>query len=252
MIRKVGFGFVLVTALIVAACGRQVTPNPPGIGAGGLSPGYMSVKFDVAGTLDFTTYRYFIVFNTTDNGVTPLTNPIQTNWKGYSYAIEVGGNGSAVSATAYEYLQPNCTCTPAYLPLITTPQQLQFNPNSNGSGSEFTVIFQRSIFNGYTTTPTPSAGPTAGATPTPNPNGTPTPAPITQNWRFNAFTTQPNVNAVLTYVDSLGAGGPTDTTFVSPVLNVNSSFDNVYYALSSGLQIDPPAQITSIEIANSP
>ena len=53
MTRRLIFGFVvvLVTAFIVAACGRQVTPNPPGLGAGGALPGYMSVKFDVGGAV---------------------------------------------------------------------------------------------------------------------------------------------------------------------------------------------------------
>ena len=42
MIRRLSFGFVvvLVTAFIVVACGRQVTPNPPGLGPGGAPPGY--------------------------------------------------------------------------------------------------------------------------------------------------------------------------------------------------------------------
>lgn len=212
----------------------------------------MSVKFDVTAPFDFNTYRYIIAFNTTGNGTTPLTNPFQTNWKGYSYAIEVGGNGTSAGAQAYEYLQPNCTCTPAFLPLLTTPQQLQFVPNSNGTGTEFTVIFQRAIFNGYAAAQARAAADAAPRRTVAAATPTPTPPPVTNRWLFNAFTAQPNSSAVLTYVDSMGSGGPTDTTFVSPVLQTNSSFDNTYYALSSGLQIDPPAQITSVEIANNP
>src|SRR5581483_3726414 len=44
MIRRLTL-FVLVTALIVSACGRQVTPNPPGTNGTGLSPGFMKIKF---------------------------------------------------------------------------------------------------------------------------------------------------------------------------------------------------------------
>ncbi len=53
MIRRLSFGFVVViiTAFIVAACGRQVTPNPPGLGPGGAPPGYIAIHFDVAGPI---------------------------------------------------------------------------------------------------------------------------------------------------------------------------------------------------------
>src|SRR5271170_7186225 len=56
MIRRLSFGFVvvLVTAFIVVACGRQVTPNPPGLGPGGAPPGYMSIIFDVAAPFNFS------------------------------------------------------------------------------------------------------------------------------------------------------------------------------------------------------
>jgi hypothetical protein len=239
MIRKFGFSLVLLTAVIVAACGKQVTPNPPNSGPGGLSPGFMSVKFDVAGTFNFSSYRYFIVFNTTENGLTPLTNPQQNNWAAYSYSLEVGGNGGGTFANAFEYLRSqNCsTCVPAYIPLITTPTQFQYTPNSNGTGTEFTIIFQPVIFNGVAT---------------PSPGASATPAPVKPIWTFNAFTTQPNTNAVLTFVDSLGTFGPTDTTFQSPNLNVNTQFDQVIYALDGDAQIDPAAQIVSVEIANNP
>jgi hypothetical protein len=239
MIRKFGFGLVVLTAIVVAACGRQVTPNPPNSGPGGLSPGFMSIKFDVAAPFNFSNYRYFVVFNTTQNGQTPLTNPQQNNWSAYSYAIEVGGNGASTFAGAWEYLRSqNCpTCIPAYIQLLTTPTQLQYIPNSNGTGTEFTVVFQPLIFNGVAT---------------PSPGASATPPPVKPNWLFNAFTTQPNTTAQLTFVDSMGTFGPTDTTFQSPNLNITQQFDQVVYALSGDLQIDPPAQIVSVEIANNP
>ena len=46
-------------------------------GPAGLLPGFTSVKFDVAAPFNFSSYRYFIVFNTTENGQTPLTNPAE-------------------------------------------------------------------------------------------------------------------------------------------------------------------------------
>src|SRR5215469_11766442 len=77
MIRRFGFAFVLVAALMVVACGRQVTPNPPGLGAGGANPGFMTIKFDVAAPFDFSTYQYWVVFNTSGNGLSPDTQPIR-------------------------------------------------------------------------------------------------------------------------------------------------------------------------------
>jgi hypothetical protein len=239
MIRKFGFSLVLLTAIIVAACGRQVTPNPPGSGPGGLSPGFMSVKFDTAGAFNFSQYRYLVVFNTTENGQTPLTNPQQNNWSAYSFSIEIGGTGGGTFANAYEYLRSsNCsTCAPALIAIGTTPTQFQYIPNSNGTGTEFTVVFQPIIFSGIAT---------------PGPNASSTPPPVRPVWTFNAFTAQPNTSSVLTFVDSLGIGGPTDVTFQSPNINITQQFDQVVFALDGDTQIDPAAQIVSIEIANNP
>lgn len=82
MIRRLSFGFVvvLVTAFIVVACGRQVTPNPPGLGPGGAPPGYIAIHYDVYSPFNFSNYQYMIVFNTSGTGVTPSTDTVQTNW----------------------------------------------------------------------------------------------------------------------------------------------------------------------------
>jgi hypothetical protein len=237
VIRKAGAVLALTMACLVAACGRQVTPNPLGAGPGGLAPGYMSVKFDVAANFEFSQYRYFIIFNTSGNGLTPLTNPQQNNWKAYSYAIEVGGVGGGTFAGAYEYVRSACCprSTPYYQYLPTTPSQLQYIPNSNGTGTEFTVIFQPRIFNGI---------PFAGVSP----------PPLNPNWLINAFTAMPNTNAVLQPLDSLGVGGGGDTTYQSPTYNIyqKGGFDQVVYALDGNPPSDPAAQIVSIEVANNP
>lgn len=54
MRHKITFGLLIATAIMVAACGRQVTPNPPGIGAGGALPGQVAVLFDVAAPFNFS------------------------------------------------------------------------------------------------------------------------------------------------------------------------------------------------------
>ena len=243
MIRKLAFGFVLVTAFIVAACGRQVTPNPPGLGAGGALPGYMIVRFDVNGAFNFSNYGYWVVFNTTGNGLTPLTNAQQTNWAAYSDATLAGGAGGATFAGAGQFVKnPNPAIPPAFVHLITTPQTFQYIPNNNGTNTEFQVTFLRSIFVPINATPTPK----------PSPSSTP-PPPFSHIWLFNAFTTQANAQNQLLFVDSMGSGGPTDTTFVSPQLDINTCFDQVFYKQQDiNPPSDPAAQIVSIEIANNP
>jgi hypothetical protein len=228
---------------MIVACGRQVTPNPPGLGAGGANPGFMVVKFDVSAPFDFSTYQYWVVFNTTANGLSPDTNPVRNNWAAFSDGIEVGTSGGGVYAQPFQFIKnpTNPAIPPHFQPLGTTASQLQFVANSNGSGTEFTVSFQRSIFKNQ-------------ATPTPGPTPTPTgsPAPYAKVWTFNAFVTQANANNQLIFVNSMGVGGPTDTTWVTqPPLLICTNFDQTYFALSSGDQIPEPAQIISVEIANN-
>lgn len=140
-------------------------------------------------------------------------------------------------AQAFQFLHATCckNAVPAYVGLLTTPTQLNYLPNSNGTNTEFTIAFQPLIFNGIAT---PAPGTTA--------------PPVKPIWLFNAFVVQPNSNALLVFVDSLGTFGATDTTFQSPQLNINSPFDQVVYGLDSTPPGDPSAQIVSVEIANNP
>ncbi|HVN69629.1 MAG TPA: hypothetical protein VMU38_08290 [Candidatus Binatia bacterium] len=236
MIRKLSFGFVivLVTAFIVSACGRQVTPNPPGLGPGGAPPGYMSVFFDTAAPFNFSNYQYLIVLNTTGSGVTPSTDTLQTNWAGYSFALVALGNGVSTYAEPIQFVRSNNNphIPPAWLRLGTTPQQFSYNLDNNGTNTEFSMLVQKSIFKGI---------------PSPNPSPTPTPSNV---WTFNAFVTQANGQGQWTFLDSMGAGGPIDPQFVSPKLCMTEPFDNTYYAYYT--PSDPSAQIVSVEIANNP
>jgi hypothetical protein len=225
--------FFLGTTLAVGACGRQITPDPPNLGAGGAPPGFMSITFDVAGQMNFSNYQYWVVFNTTGtNGQTPSTFPSNNNWAGFAFAIEVGGAaGSGTSANAYEFQKNSNSHIPPNLgPLGTTPALMQYNPDSNGTGTEFTVIFSRSIFRGDLATP----------------------APVGQIWLFNAFTTQANTQGQWQCMDSMGNGGPIGPQYVSPTLNVSQSFDTTFYARYSDAQMDQGAQITQITLGNNP
>jgi hypothetical protein len=231
-VRQIGFGLVLLTAVVVVACGRQVTPNPVGLGPGGAPEGFTSVFFDVPQPFNFSSYQYWIIFDTTGDGQTPSTQPYDNNYAGYSEGIEVAGSGGSTFAQPVQFIKEGSHIPPHFQVLPFTPQNFIYNANSNGSGTEFNVIFRRSIFLGI---PHPS------------------PSPLAHNWTYNAFTTQATTLSQLVFVDSMGAGGKLPPQYSSPILPTWQCFDtNAIYALSSGLQIDPPAQIVSVEIANNP
>lgn len=237
MIRRLSFGFVMVavTAVVVAACGRQVTPNPPGLGPGGAPPGYIAFFFDTQSTFNFTQYQYMFVLNTTGSGVTPSTDTLQTNWAGYSFALVAIGNGISSYAEPVALLHnSNPHIAPAWVRLGTTPQTFSYNLNNNGTGTEFSILAQRRIFD-YNPSPSPS------------PSASPS-----NIWTFNAFVAQAQSGGGnWLFYDSMGAGGPIDPQFVSPTLDLAQCFDNTYFAIDSNIP-DPAAQIVSVEIANNP
>jgi hypothetical protein len=228
---------VFVAALVVAACGRQVTPNPPGLGSGGAPPGYVALSFQVAEPFNFSNYEYMFVFNTSGSDVTPSTDTWQTNWAGYRIALIARGNGGASSAELVQFVPPKAgKGPPGWLPLNTTPQQLSYNPNSNGAGTQFSMLVEKSVLRGYSPSPSPSSSPT------------PTPSSL---WTFNAFSAGNAASqGQWVFADSLGAGGPIDPQFVSPQLCFTEPFENTYTA--QYMQGDPTAQIVSVVIANNP
>jgi hypothetical protein len=234
MIRRLSFALVVVTAFIVAACGRQVTPNPPGLGPGGAPPGYLAIHFDTQSPFNFSNYQYMIVFNTTGSLVTPSTQTVQTNWAGYEFALIAYGSGINTAAEFVQFVhEANPKQPPTWLFLHPTPSQLNFNPNSNGAGTEFSMIAQKTIFSGI---PSPGPAPTSTAS---------------NNWTFNAFVTQASNGGQWQFYDSMGSGGINPPEFISPTLNMETCFDNTYFA-TGYVPPDPAAQIVSVEISNNP
>ncbi|MGB6984769.1 MAG: hypothetical protein WBD74_02200 [Candidatus Aquilonibacter sp.] len=229
----------------------------------------MSVKFNVQSAFNFSADSYGVVFNTSGSGVTPLPVAQTTNWAGYSIAIVVGGAGGAISPFAYYYYRPNNTSqAPVLYPIGATPQQLILQPNSNGQGTQFTVIFQTIIasFNVTTSpTPSPTASPTASPTPTPTASSSASPSPgptasgvgVSNLWNFNFFVVQGVVSqyesqGTLQIIDSLGAGGPNDTTYISPQLDISTPFDTGAFYVQAGTHPSIPDSIASGDIANNP
>jgi hypothetical protein len=235
MHRRVGAVLGTLAALLSVACGRQVTPNPVGLGPGGTPAGFVTVFFNAAAPFNFSSYQYHVVFNTTGDGHTPSTDTFQTNWDGYSYTLVARGNGgsSYAQAVALYHNPQNQHQPPVWFPIITTPQTFFYNLDANGTGSELSTRTAKTVLNyNPVPTPTPSAGPP-------------------HIWTFNAFVSQANGSGQWTFVDSMGAGGPVDPQFVSPRLDMTTCFDNTYFP-GPYTPTDPAAQITSIEIANNP
>ena len=268
MIRKFGFS-ILVMALIVSACGRQVTPNPGGVASNGVPAGFMQIKFRTQQPLDYANVTYDIVFNTSGAGGTPHSNCGLTNCQYYSFEFVVGGTGNSVAPVLLQYITQGTGNPAQAIQINYVPgSDLIFNPNSNGQGTEFSITFVRGLFNGLrgtrvTPSPSPSPSPTAtasaSAAPTASASAVPTstPQPSFSNiWYVNYFTSQVDTsqpyNVGSTY-DSLGVGGATDTSYVSPVFDIDTQFDTIITATIGGsLPAVPAAQIAGGEILNAP
>ena len=230
---------------MLAACGRQVT----GLGApdaGSIQSGHMLLRVRVAGPLDFTNVAYLIVINTSGNQVEPYPQAQLTGFLNYSFAFVVGGNTNVSQPLLIQYyLAPGTTSGLLKFPITIPPQLINYVPNSGGNpsgGGEFTINFARSLLYGVnpggsptpvaTTTPLPTpvatkTGTAASATasPTLNPNVSPTTA-AQEWWAINFITVDPTTGIPL---DSMGFGGPTDTTFSAGIFNTTKPFDTPYF-----------------------
>lgn len=259
MLRRFGL-LVLLTAFMISACGRQVTPDRNN-GASGLPSGYMEYKFRVAQPFNFQRYQYVIIFNTTGNGVTPLPFGTNTNFAGYSFAIRVYQSGTGVIADVGQYVRVTGQTYPTFISYPVPSQLLTLTTNTNGAQTEFTVTFAREIASSIlgpqsptpspTPTPTPTATPTSSASPSPTASPTATPVPgLAAVWLANLFVTDTTANGVI--VDSLGPGGPNDVSYQSPQYDTTTNFDVPIYVQAGNHASDPTAQIQQSEILNTP
>ncbi len=233
----------------------------------------MQIQFRVQQPFNFNAYSYVVVFNTEGNPsapITPLAAGAYNNYQGYKFAISVTAVGGAVGATAFVFQPPsnNPNGSPILLSVLPTQQQLQFTPNTNGTGTQFNVLFARILAQSYATaSPTPTATPTGTATATPtstptpsgSPTATPSPGVVGNTWYFNFFVVQGNLGSSNFFPtgtliqDSLGTGGATDTSYSSPELDITSTFNlTVTSNIPSPPPADPAAYIVGGQIINTP
>jgi hypothetical protein len=263
MFRWLGLA-VVVVAIVLAACGRQVTGlNAPN--AGSITSGDMLIRFRVAGPLDFTNVQYLVVFNTTGNRVEPYPQANLTGYLNYSFAFVVGGNQYTSQPLLYQYyLAPGTTSGIQLFRITIPPQLINYVPNSGGNpsgGGEFTITFSRSLLYGVNPggTPTPTATKTPTPTPTPtgssapvatvtlNPNVQPTTA-AQETWAINFITTDTNGVPI----DSMGIGGPTDTTFSYTVDTTQAVDNTITKATGTSTVQNLSAQLQGFEVINAP
>ena len=232
MLRSIGLVFCLV-AIMLAACGRQVTYPPTGVQST-IPSGDMMVRYNVQGTFDFTDYTYAIIFNTSGVGGTPYAKTeFQGGFLNYSYGWFVGGAFGTVQSPPIllQYYVTPGNLTQASTQQIVVPLNFAtLTLNSNGQNSQFTLLFSRILFDrpalGVTTPPTASPTPApSGATPGASPTGNSCSVQyvyICDTWYVNFFV----LNNQGVPLDALGLNGVNDTTFSLP-LPTNTFFDYV-------------------------
>jgi len=239
MIRRFSL-VVLAAALLVSACGRQVTPDRNGgSGPGGLGAGLMQVKFRTQNPMDFTNVAYVIAFNTSGTGTTPyaLYGNQQNLYKDFWYEWVVAG-GQAV-LYQFERSQNGGVVNVITRQVSVSATDYTFVPNSNGIGTEFTLTFKRSVF-------------LFGATGTP--------PPIATTWYWNFFTVQvPTGGQVQTYATTIDAcshvtSGTNDTSFVGAgaPFDITTSFDLTDTCVTQPGLNTAAAVISGSEFINAP
>ena len=214
----------------------------------------MSIRFRTLGPLNFNNLYYVIVFNTSGNGQEPYTAAF-ASYTNYSFALVFGG--TAVSGASYQLLQVISTGSSAGFTTRSVPINpsyvSNFNPNSDGTGNEFTFIFNRNLLltvPNPTSSASPSPVPSATASPTPAPGATPTISPGTSTlWAMNFFSTDTNFNPI----DAIANNGINDVSFTY-LVDTTTSFDKpVNKPLPPPVQVsNQSAQIIAVEVINSP
>jgi hypothetical protein len=197
----------------------------------------MVINFSVDGQLDFSNINYVIVFNTCGVGGEPYPQGFQTTYTNYSYSFAVGPTFANSVALPYlfEYYISGGALRPFQVSSLNG-SQVQFNPDLTGDQTTFQLTFTRALMNNILNiSPAPCI--VAGAS-----------TPESPIWYINFFTLDNNLNVL----DSLGQGGPTDTTFSLSVNTNNLVQHAITRAAGSQHASNPNAWITGGQINSYP
>ena len=229
---------VLLTVAFVA-CGRQITPSTA-LSGSTISPGQMLIRFRTVGQMNFASYKYIIVFNTSGNGQEPYANALQTGFLNYSYAWVIGGTSGSLPnpPTLVQYfLEPGTSAGLGTQTIVVPNTAANLITNTDGNNTTFQLVFTRQLF----------------SQPNPTQSTPPSPVPTTaaqESWNINFFTT--NLSGVP--IDAGGVNGVNDVAFNLPV-NTTQQVDLVDPFQKTGASTtvpDPASQIAGGEIINQP
>ncbi len=272
MLRRAALVTFTSAALLVAACGHQVTPEPALNGQGNNLAGSMLVRFRTNGQMNFGMYDYQVVIDACGGG-TPYPNPKTTTYLDYTFSFNVGTSPFGLATTfpiLIQYIVTPGTSNQLNPQIVrTSSSQTTLTPNDNGQGNEFTLIFPRALLNAPLgpsalpcsssrvspppASPSPSPTGTSAASPSPSPASTTSAAPtnVASTWKFNFFVINSSNGQVL---DSLGPGGPTDTSYNQAVIDTTTQNNNLITKVPDlpAPPNDPAAQIAGGEIDNYP
>ena len=222
----------------LAGCGHQVTPDR----LYNSLPGDMVINFSVNGSgggLNFSQFNYVIVLNTCGVGGEPYPNGFSTTYKNYSYSFAVGPGyaNSTVLPDLFEYYISGGVLRP--FPVLLGSSTTSFVPDLFGDNTTFQLTFTRAqlnnplmITNSLGQSPCVQVGGTDKAT----------------TWYINFFTLDQNFNVL----DSLGIGGPTDTTYNLPINITQPVQDPIVRQAGAQHASNPSAWITGGQINNYP
>jgi hypothetical protein len=214
--------------LMVLACTLGVLAAAP---ASAQVAGTMSLRFRVNGPLDFANVRYVVVFNTSGNGITPYANTLASGFANYSFAWIVGGSAGPVQPQLIQYYSGPAAGAGLSARSIVVPQQdVALQVGTSGTQSEFTLRFNRNLFN----IPNPTTG---------RPG-------TTASWSINFFTTDPRGNPI----DADGTGGIGDVSFSAyRQINTTQRQDVTYVKPAGSATVaNPAAAISQNEVVNNP
>ncbi|MDQ2858095.1 MAG: hypothetical protein M3R53_05505 [Candidatus Eremiobacteraeota bacterium] len=222
-------------ATLVAACGRQITPDPSGK-TNNLS-GETVVRVATAGPLDFNTYTYAIALDTCGPGV-PYPQAAFTGYLNYSYVFFIGGFAGTAAPELFEYYFNSGNITTLQVNNLN-PSTTAFVPNFNNQSTQFQFTFLRADLNNPLNIPQPCPNTTAP------PSGQPT-APPQTTWVFNVITFDKNRQPI----DSLGLGGATDSSFPGIKVDTTTTNTQTFFRQPGYPSVPAAAQLLSAEVDN--
>jgi len=252
MFRRLSATSLLLASSLVVACGHQVTPNPPnpfGDLAGHMQIKFQTsgpmdftnvvyvIAIDTCGpgvpypnafaSGSYASYSFaFLVGGGVGGTAQPLLYQyyLNSSSSGNLTKLQVNNLNPSTTIFTYPYQQQTNEFEFTFLRSdLNNPEQVPLPcPNSTATPVPTpSPSATPTVSAGASPTPTPIASGTATATPSASPTPSPTPTgaddstgvnvpPYQTTWTFNLMTFAPGS---LTPLDSLGLGGPNDTSF---------------------------------------